>query len=449
MKFRVRGDAFEYLSAAKHFSSYGDALSFTGNRTYGFPLFLYFVKRLTAPTEMYQWVRHVTYIMFPLHICASLLFYAAFLRPRCQATKLHRLTAPIVAAVLISYPALVTHTTTTLTDTFTVDLLLLAAAAYYSSLESAGLSASIRTGACGLLLGYAAMVRPSLWPALAVFVTTAVAVSMARKRTARSALPNAAVLIASTLIPILPAATNCTAAFGALCIRNPSFVRTATQDSLQLGLSSVRVFWSSHDRSPDTMPGLKDPFLVENYGSRCRADSLGSLVACLVSRPRALPVYIAKKTMALFDVPHVQSYAVDQTPPWFTRLQRLYEVTAFPGLAALLITAVFYLKRKGKGDVVWIGLPWFALTLTAVLTHSVFHIEGRYGFPVLPFALSSLIFGFAEARRWGRRARIVWLLSMTGAAVVFMWQIQTWDLQAERYLHPSSSMGAFADSCAG
>jgi hypothetical protein len=428
MSFRVRGDAFGYMRTADGFSSLRDAFSYVGDRTYGFPLFLYVVRELSSPVTLWDWVAATSYFQFSIHIVACLFFYAAFLKGLFREAKLPAVAAPAAGALLLCYPALVMYTTVPLADTFCTDLLMMAAAARSASRKAVRpANAFLLCGICGLLLGYIVLARPSFGPAVLAFYGVSFC-SLVFNKEWRVRGGETALMSMAALVLILPVMWHVWESDGSIGLQNEAFVEKSVAVSMQSGLSSVRVFWSGQYESQEPIPGIKDTYLDEVYGKKCSVDSVASLALCLFSQPQALPLYFGKKTIALFDVPHIQPYAVDLSPGWFVPLERIFGAAAFCGLVSLLIMAGLHLLSGPRP--VWIGLPWTVLVLTLLLLHTLLHIEGRYGFPVVPFCLTALFLGFAGARQAGRKFYIRWLLAVLVAAVCFMYQTYSWDFVA-------------------
>ena len=426
LKSRITGDAIVYLGIADSFTSIGDAFSYTGNRTYGLPLFLYVVRSVAGISSLDQWLARVSYALFILHLAASASFYRFFLRDLFVKSGLPTFTAAAAAAIIMAFPALVTHTTTPLTDTFCVDLLMLAAALHYSGRISDSLLGLAQSALCGLILGYAVMVRPSFWPAVLVFFGASFLEALLANGRRRLLLMITLCMAAGTLAVIIPALARGFTVYKTPSLQNPGFVKACSGASMQSGLSSVRVFWSDSNISKDPLPGVKDPFLLAMYGDDKEVHSIGSLLKCLCKKPFAIPIYLGKKTIGLFDEPYLQPYSVDLTPDWFTALQRAFELPAFCGFLALIILAFSMQFQKNAPES--ISLPWVALLATLMCTHLVMHIEGRYGFPAVPFSIAALFLGFAGARKAGRQAFIAWVIALTMAASLFLYQVHAWDL---------------------
>jgi hypothetical protein len=420
--FRFRGDAYVYSYIAKSFATLGDAFSYIGERTFGFPLFIFLIRKAVAVVHQEGWFSGVCWTLFLFHLAASFCFYRFFLRNRFLEANLPAPAAPAAAALIMGYPALVTYTATPLTDTFCVDLTLLAVALYWRSRESLRLSSATAAVLSGVLLGYSIVVRPSFWPAVLFLVGTCLvqaALNQERLRLLRVPL----LMIVGVLVFIVPALTLGYRTYHTPCLQDPAFVKAAVPASLSSGLTSVRVFWSQKP-SPDPLPGVKDPLLVAAFGKDQKVESLGALGKLLLKKPSIAPIYLGKKTIALFDVPHLNPYAVRVTPKWFPPLQRLFEIPAFCGFLSLIVLALLKVFRHPRNLP---DLPLFAFAIGIYLTHVFLHIEGRYSFPLVPFSISALFLGFAEAKKAEWKIQWCWIIFLGLGAIVFLCQVLAWD----------------------
>jgi hypothetical protein len=266
------------------------------------------------------------------------------------------------------------------------------------------------------------MVRPSFWPSIVAFYAASVyeagiGAQDRRKRAARTMA-----MLLATLVMITPTVSQMYQSQGTLALQNETFVQTGIQDSLQNGLSAVRVYWpDDYTDIKGHLPGIRDPLLDETYGRICHVDSLGSLAGCLFSHPLIIPFYLGKKAIALFDIPDLETFAIGRSPVWFKPLERLFAAAAFCGFISLVILP--FLTKKP----VWIGLPWTAWALVLMAMHLTLHIEGRYSLGLVPLSLTSLFLGFADARQAGDRFFKLWLTAMIFAAGLFLYQVYSWD----------------------
>ncbi len=423
---RVQGDSLEYLKIADSFTSLPQALSYTGDRTYGYPMFLCLVGWIASPSDLATWLNGISIVQLGLHIVACILFYAAVLRPLFEKAALPRIAAASLASVIMSYPTLVTYTSLPLTDTFCVDLIMIAACISFATLNQTVMKACLGSGLCGLVLGYTIMVRPSFWPAISAFCIVSMIHAALRLGKQWSAILKATSLVAGIATIIAPALWNGRNVYGTPALQKPEFVKACSVSCLQSGLYSVRVFWSFTRHSKESLPGIRDPLLVENYeANKTDVQSPATLLKHLFSKPQVVPFYIGKKTIALFDEPHIQPYLAEETPPWFSLLQRVFATGSFCGLIALLVSLVTQIFSKRPQS--WIGFPWAVFVVFLLMTHGVVQIEGRYGFSAIPLCLASLFLGYSQARQLGTRFTCYWALTILIAAGIFLYQVTAWD----------------------
>jgi hypothetical protein len=425
---RVNGDIIGYLAITARFGSLGDAFAYVGNRTYGYPLFVYlgFLSRSwLGLANTIPWLTWVCSLLLAIHLGAALAFYRFFLRDKFLKAGLPRGLAAFSAALVMCYPGLVAHTATPLTDTLSTDLLMVAAALYCASRQRKGPIAFAQASLCGLVLGYAIMVRPSFWPAVLAFYGASLIEAAFPRANRSQLLASLLSMVIGTLALILPALEAGSTAYNKPCLQNPKFVEACSATCIQLGLYSVRVFWSVKVNSKESLPGVRDPFLWATFGKDSGITTPRRLLGCLCSKPAAIPLYFAKKTMALFDAPFLHPYAIDKNPAWFPSIQRLFELGAFCGfIGALFWAAGWFFYKERIEFVEW---PWLALISVLLLTHLIMHIEGRYGFPLIPFSIASLFLSYAQMRKAGPRLVLAWTLLLLGAAAVFFWQVRAWD----------------------
>jgi len=424
---RIRGDAYQYLNIANSFASIHDAITYVGDRTYGFPLFLYLIKIIFSPTNANDWATKASYIQFSIHILASLCFYKFFLQNIFKQVKLSNIFAALVCGVIICYPTVVANTSIQLVDTLGLDLLLFVVVLYKASfIFQRRIITFIIAGFCGLLLGYTIMVMPLLWPpAIILYI-----VSIVEKFGSSFKHPNRIVIFISmtigVLTPILPTMHQIWSKDHTVGIQNTKYLEYYTKSGFQNGLSNVRVFWSTRNPSNKIHPGIYDPYLTKIYGETCKADSPISVIKCLFSRPLAIPIYFTKKIIAIFDVPYLQSYTVDMTPTWFIPWERLFGMFSFSGFMYLILNTIARPFLKLKVD--WLGWNWsfFAIFWIGMITF--LPIEGRHGFVAIPFAIASLFLSFATMRQLGAKFIVAWIYILSISCCLFLYQTYLWDL---------------------
>src|SRR6185503_3920908 len=134
-------------------------------------------------------------------------------------------------------------------------------------------------------------------------------------------------LVCAAFLFLLPVAVKCGGSYGRVCIQNPEFTSRAAAGSLQMGLTTFRVYWSSRSRWESTIVLPEDWSMVEHWGTACdigRISTPGQWLRCTFSRPLYLPVYLGKKVIAVFDHLFLQPYAADVTPAWAMDYGRVF-----------------------------------------------------------------------------------------------------------------------------
>lgn len=425
LRERVRGDAYLYMSIAYNFSSFWDGVSYVGQeRTSGYPIFLYLVKVIFSPKHLKEWAYQVAYIQVFFHILASVCFYKFFLTDLFRQKKLLKFSAVLITCLLIIYPTLVTYTTTPLTDTFTTDLIMIFIILYYKSYKGSFYLSAL---SCGIVLGYLILVRPSLWPPVLVFYTICVCMMILKRRNFISKT-NVFIMMMSTLIILTPSFYYTQQKYGHIGIRNTNLVEEIYSKDLQAGLSAVRVFWSRKYISANPIySGIHDPLLMREYGLKCNVVSLPEILKCLFEKPKFVPVFIFKKMIGLFDDPQLQPYIVDFTPRWFILWQRVFGMLSFCGFLSLIYITILNIFYKNKTFAIDLPLSMFMCTLIGV--HMILHIEGRYGFSVIPLSITALFLSFTYAKELEkRRSLAIWMCILTISGMLFLYQTHHWDL---------------------
>jgi hypothetical protein len=436
LRNRFRGDAIEYFSIAASFSDLGAALSFAGGRSVGFPLLVYSVMRLfgpvNGPAQLAAFLQVVSWILFVVHVLSSCFFFLVL--RRAYAERDGRQLHFALLALLLAAPGMVSHTTVLLTDTFAADLLMIGFALFVLGHDWRSPWAAAWGLVSGLVLGYACLCRPTYVPGVLAVLCMLCAVVIAKLLLQRGAGAwrrcAAPLLCAFGCAALLLTATYpCKQRFGSLCLADPTIVPRLVVSSLQVGLDSPRAYWSAFatrrdvDARCNACRALRDPLLTRTWKAHCQIDAARfgfGVPACLVQRPDLALLFLAKKTIGLFDSYTYQDYAVDLTPSWARLWSRPFGALAFAGLLASLML--------------------FARSL--MLAQSFGHIEGRYGYAMVPGALLGL-FALLAARKDGgsrlaHRARIA-LLGL--AALAFLAQTATWDTSDRVLQRIESSRG--------
>ncbi|HEY8101355.1 MAG TPA: hypothetical protein VIF82_11430 [Burkholderiaceae bacterium] len=410
---RARGDAFQYIFIANHFSDYpSDILGYAGDRTVGFPLFEYLIRQFlglftsinVAMSEAHfvLWIQIICTTMLIIHLVTAW-YFSAWARTVNLVKSDNGVL--LLFVFLASYPAMIGLTTTPLTDTLATDLILCATILLDSSLKTnKKYRALLFSVTAGLIFGFSILVRPGSIIALAVAFAIIVLITFfigSRKTNLIFASILACVAI------LMPFVHNCTGKFSTVCLQNPHTFESTL--SAQVGLKGTRTLWSKVpvNKDPEGIPTLPDDTMVKNYYRRCHLTAIvglqeSSLTGCLLSRPLALPAYVVKKWMGLFDHFRFTPYLDLKTPLWILWLSRAYDVLAWIGLALIFITPFKATRRlsgfSSDGFSISNITPvlLFAYSLIMLAQHTLLHVEERYGFPLIPVCAVALI-AYCEA----------------------------------------------------
>jgi hypothetical protein len=414
---RVRGDAVTYLRVAAGAGSITDVLGWAGERTLGFPLFLYAIRRpfeLAMPLgdeTLGAFVNTVAVVLLGIHVAASMFFFR-----RMQAVlgaSLGLALHPVTLSLLVAYPGLVAYTTVPLTDTLAADLLMVGTA----------LLAGSRAAFAGLALGALVLIRPSALVVTAALLLAATAQAAWRARGRVPALA-IALLVWSALVGLQ--AANCTRAYDEPCLTEPAATRKALGESIGWGKTSARHYWSRWSGDAEGRVTVPDALLTRLLGATCPAHTLlggDGLLACLVAQPLAYPAMVIAKSIGLCDTYQLQPYAVDVTPRWARLASRPFGALAFAGLAAAAVWFVVLLRTAPAGLLALV----LVVPVAHVAWHALFHVEARYGLPAVPFALVMLV----ATLQWAWTKPRATVAAVTGAlalaGVFFLMQTGRWD----------------------
>lgn len=439
---RLRGDAFEYMKIAARFDSVETALHYAGARSAGMPLLQFFVRRAliigTDHVALTAWADATCRLLLLLHLAVAALFAHAALRMRWLRS---RLACALLLFLLASCPALVGHTATPLTDTLAVDFVLLAVVSWGTSNQSSAAWRSCGHALCaGGCLAASILLRPAyLLGVVALLGAGSCAWVAAHRR--RSYLPALTALACAAAL--YPFATHCAQRYGGgLCLQ-----AEATFDPVrhaQAGLLGGRVLWEVPNATTDVVPVLPDAFMVSHFHEACRLTSIAgssdsSLIGCLLRRPLAMPVYVVKKWIGLFDHFRFTPYLEQRTPAWLCWLSRGYDLLFWLGL---LLGPAWILSRGARAarlrtalgrDVALLSLCAFSLVMLA--EHTVLHAEDRFSLPLLPLCALSLVaylersIARARAHAPGLRPLYALAIYLLAGATLYGWQILAWDAQ--------------------
>jgi hypothetical protein len=326
--------------------------------------------------------------------------------------------------LLLVHPGLIALTSELLTDTFATDLVMLVGTILIYARGIGGWRLGLNAAGFGALTGWLIAARPVM-----VVSTIVLALLMALygmfPTTRRRTLTFVGIFGVVTSLFLLPSALKCRSTYGKVCLQNPIFSGQAAGDSLQLGLVTYRTYWSVRSPSPSTIVIPQDFALVEAWRSTCDISEVSgpsSWSRCIFSRPFYIPIYGAKKVIALFDHLFLHPYATDVTPTWVIGLNRLFGVLAFVGFLFSLGLSVLFFRRRNFAAFFTFIFPTLILLFQVPM-----HVESRYGFPAVPIALVSLVWGFQYAYSYGRKALVGALVLALLFAGVFFGQVRAWD----------------------
>ena len=437
---RVRGDAYHYLLIASQLGSVESLFTYAGDRTIGLPFFEYVIKKFLGDhgeINMLQWVDAICLTLFLTHIVTAW-FFSTWAR---KTNLLKSNNAVLLLFVfLATFPALIGHTTSPLSDTLAIDLLLCGVVSAEAALSKNKIyGALLFSAAAGLFFGFSMLVRPG--SAIALAIASAFALLIAALTGRRTTIVICTSILACIAL-IAPSAYHCEQKYGKWCQQNPSTFNAVA--SAQAGLKGARTVWNKGgiNPAPEGVPTLPDSIMFNNYYHRCHLSSIvglgdTSLTGCLLARPLALPAYVVKKWIGLFDHFRFTPYLEDHTPTWLLWLSRAYDSIAWAGLALAFVILIKVARRPARhhlknfliSNITPVVLGVYSVVMLA--QHTILHTEDRYGFPLIPLC-TVIFFNYGEAAvlqlRLGRwpmlaSAAIVCLVAVT----IFITQIVSWD----------------------
>jgi hypothetical protein len=438
LEFRVRGDAHQYLSVANQFDSFSSVWNYAGLRSVGLPFLEFVIKQglatFTSANTFNAWVDAICAAMLITHL-ATVWFFAKWAR----RTKLIQSEngALFLFAFLGTYPALIGHTTLPLTDTLAIDLVLCAVISLEAAFNAKRTpNALMLSGLSAFLFGSLILVRPGSLIAIAAALAAAGAISLWGERRKSLLIGIAALGCLTTMAPFV---SNCAQKYGEICLQ--SMIPGFPQDA-QAGLAGGRTLWARGYTDDGIVRTLPDETMVSNYASRCRLTSLfgladTSLTGCLLSRPLAIPAYVGKKWIGLFDHFRFTPFLEDHTPFWLRWLSRAYDSLSWIGFALFFFSMIRMAKQESRSRLKALlahNITPALLTIYALLMlaqHTIMHVEDRYGFPVIPLcAIVLAIYGERAIRQyrsfeWRNDGLLVLYCGLAWAA--FVAQIIIWD----------------------
>ena len=439
LNIRVSGDALGYLKIADSFSGFGMALTYAGDRTVGFPIFEYSIRQIlsefSSTVFLLQWINTIGVAMLATHLLATWLFcfWADSVGHIKSATTRH-----LLFIYLATYPALIGHITSPLTDTFSIDIILLALVSLNYALQAIRphtlLAFSLFASVC---FGFAVLVRPASVIGVSVALLVCLFISWLGTSQSRIAL---GIALTGYLIMLAPSLMNCNEKYGRFCLQAPQTFNAVL--SAQEGLRGARLMWSQQNGAPGTLPMVIDDTMFNHYYQECRIEKIfgwgdSSFTGCLLARPLTLSAFVAKKWLGLFDHFRFTPYVENLTPAWLRNLSRMYGALSWIGLALCFAALVklrdgemrFNLKQRLPSNLATIWLISYSAVMLA--QHTVLHTEERYGFPLIPLCALVLFEhcerSIAEYRSGGWSGVAPQYLFCLLVLVLFIVQITAWD----------------------
>jgi hypothetical protein len=440
LKGRLCCDSLEYITLTNKLTSWTQAFSdysaMTGHyvhRTMGYPVFLYLHKQWVALLDIpMDWVDLSLFTNLALHFASSVFLFRSL---KYIGMKIH----PIALFLLLVHPGLTSHAALALTDSLAASLFMLIVGCLARTVGRTDKGALGYAAAAGLLAGFAVLVRPSLSTAVMGFfafwaVWLAVRVlrqKLSPKRRWSVIVPLATVplvFIASYGVGLQPQYSLCEKAFGTRCFLKPGYIDEQMMNTLEMGVVSAR--WYSLVGSRINANGLikvPDDLMVENYASVCifKTETVKKdLIHCYWSNIGTMPFYIGKKLVGLFDNFHLNTYSTYVTSPTVLFVNRAFGVAAFVGFMICLFLFGKNVVKFEDPIVLLLGLPVFYVVLSTIP-----HVESRYGFPAVPFAIFAIVALTERILKQGPRRSKWQLAAAAAAALAFLIQVHEWDLK--------------------
>lgn len=398
---RLVGDAQEYLRISATFQSLIDAVTFVGVRSIGMPLFDWLF-----PNPNSICVALLLIHLFAIAYFIRFIYQSGFFKSRWSYRFLF--------VFLVSYPALIGHTTTPLTDTISIDLSLLVFILLYQRTLSANLIS-------GVLAAFMVFLRPAYLIPTTMALAFFALVSLYRQKNWKS--PAIVILIYGILLGSY--SYHCGMTYGKLCLQDPTTFEPVKH--AQMGLRGGRLLWGQRLNLGGEFPVVQDSILTPNFYDQCHLKSIvgfgdDSLSGCLMRRPHLLPAYAVKKWIGLFDNFRFQPFLEDETPDWLVVWSRLFNTIAFVGFAFLILS----LGKVRKLDVTSQAyLVFFALLLAQ---HTILHPEDRFGLVLVPLSGLGFVSYLKSLKETSSKPKQVALITFgVVVATLFIWQIVVWD----------------------
>ncbi len=360
------------------------------------------------------WVNAASMTALLLHFVAMFFFY----RTAKSVYPVH----PFAFFLLLAHPGLTSHAAIPLSDSLAISVLLIALCSIYRSLSTHGRESH------GLAIGSGALIGLLLWIRsphfFAVGLLMAGWIVLAALYRSRKALLIACVTALTMGIVLSPRLIACSRASGSLCFTPPAQASTQTFILLDLGLRNIRAYTVAGPEHAARLVTVDDPLLTAIFQGNCtfhEATVTRDLGICLLRHAPGIPLLYAKKLVGLFDNFHWETYATVMTPQPVIVMNRIFGAVGFAGFVFFLCGYAWMLCRKSLPLKIAVPLlyPIVYFAFFALLP-----IESRYGLPLAPFGIVTLIalwpMGW-KLQRWRFLAVTMLLIA------VFVAQTVVWD----------------------
>ena len=443
LTIRLKGDAAQYLNIAQNFNSFRDALFYTGNRTLGMPFFDYVMLRLNSGNSTVVLLNNISWVLFTLHqLSIAFLCWALY---KAQLFAKRPIFYSVLFFLLAAYPAFIMYTTTPLSDVLSVDILLIVFSLFSWSEHSQfkhNMTFTTLGIISGLLLGSAILLRESYLIASAGFLISYAIMLFINHKTSQS--PNTrtqVIMLTSSWLTVCCLITavllHGKTAFGAYALQTP--MPDAWLTSWNDALVGVRTAWNLPASPLSIIRITPDPFMLKFFHSRCEISSVfgttqESLLGCFMYNPFATLIFMVKKCIGFFDTFQMTPFTEFLTPVWYLWLSRTFASLAFVGFWVALYQGIrvgwnLIIHRQALSSI--LTATW-VFCIILFMTHFIFHIEERYLFLCIPFAIIALLLKIQSLsttqQKHHLRHTLTWS-SMT-AAFIILFITQTLELDS-------------------
>jgi hypothetical protein len=448
---RVCCDSTDYIRISWNLTTLSSWLNFDSlypygpgstERAMGYPTLLAFHRGFLALINLKSLdsVDASLFTVLAFYFGSSYFFYRSLLS---IGLNLH----PIVLFLLLAHPGLTSHAALPLTDTLATSLVMVTSSAIIRAGGNWTRNGRKYALLAGIALGATVLVRPSFQIPVAgcigvwMFVSAWRAFTDSRNRMTTSsnwpdrfkidwrfmALPMLA--LAAMTVMITPQVYSCSSKFKLLCYQSPLINSQGAANGLNIGMYGARTYsLLASKKHASGLPSTSDAFYEKHFGAGCFVEAAkipASLVKCYVHRIPYLPLYFWKKLIGLADNFHLNTYAATITTDGQVTYNRLFSVLTFLGNVCCLAILAWTIFRRRWNESWFVPLGFYATYLALSV---VFHVESRFGFPTIPFALVALTY-VCQKYFFGRsrKMRVLLAAGLLLLIVNFYSQVHEWD----------------------